>query len=90
MQIMARTFREVLLDHLCEFEAQFRALFGLCGIIFLLLLVSLSVVEPGSHTYVIVIIDLISIAMIGAASIVILIICERREQDEVYQKEGLN
>jgi hypothetical protein len=61
-------FRETLLDNLCAHESGLWALFGLCGVFVPLLLVSLFVVEPESATYVIVVLDLVSVSVIGAVT----------------------
>jgi hypothetical protein len=52
---------------------------GLCGTIFLFLLVSLSVVERGTATYVIVVVDLLSVTLIGIVTGAILFICRGNE-----------
>lgn len=76
---MKRRFRDVVLDHLCAYEQALRALFGLCAIVFVLLLVSLTVVEPGTATYVVVVVDLVSVALVGAIVVLILRACRGTE-----------
>lgn len=73
---MERGYWNVVLDTLCANESALWALFGLCGVIFVLLLVSLAVVSPGSATYVIVLIDMISVAVVGLVSITVLRKCQ--------------
>ncbi|MFC6734100.1 MULTISPECIES: hypothetical protein [unclassified Haladaptatus] len=65
---MNRGFRAVVFDNLCAHESALWAVFGLCGVMLPLLLISLTVVEPDSATYVIVILDLISVAVVGAVT----------------------
>ncbi|WP_435361676.1 hypothetical protein [Haloarchaeobius sp. DFWS5] len=73
---MNRGFRDVLLDNLCAHENALWTVFGLCGVLFLFLLVSLTVVEPGSATYVIVVVDLVSVAVVGALTSTVLRYCQ--------------
>lgn len=73
---MERGYWDVVFDTLCAHESGLWALFGLCGVIFLLLLVSLSVVPPDSATYYIVLLDMISVAAIGLICITILRKCQ--------------
>lgn len=70
-----RNFRHVLLDHICAVERGIRALFGLCVVLFVLMLVSLTVVASGSATYVIVIVNLVSLVIIGGISGGLLLVC---------------
>jgi hypothetical protein len=64
----SRGFRDVLLDQLYAVESSIRALFGLCVVLFVLLLVSLRFVPPGTATYVIIVVDLVSLVVVGALS----------------------
>lgn len=73
---MKRGFFDVLLDNLCAHESGLWAVFGICGVLLPLLLVSLTVVEPGSATYVIVIVDLATVAVVGTATASVLKVCQ--------------
>lgn len=72
---MERGYWDIVFDTLCAHESGLWALFGLSSIIFILLLVSLTVVQPDSATYVIVIVDLISVAIVGLVAITVLRKC---------------
>lgn len=73
---MERGYWDIVFDRLCAYESGLWALFGLCGVLFLFLLVSMTVVEPDSATYVIILVDLISVSTVGLISITILRKCQ--------------
>lgn len=75
---MSKRFSHVLIDHLCQQESVLQGIVALCSVVFVLLFVSLSVTESGSATYVIVIVDLVSVVGIGAIVGMLLMICHRR------------
>lgn len=78
---MDKRFSEVLIDHLCRQESKLQGLFALCSVVFLFLLVSLTVVERGSATYVITIIDLVSVTVVGGIAGIVMITCQRRRRE---------
>lgn len=73
---MDRGYWDIVFDTLCAHESGLWALFGLCSVVFLLLLVSLTVVSPDSATYVIVVVDLLSVAVVGLVAITVLRKCQ--------------
>lgn len=73
---MTRGYWDVVLDTACANESALWAVFGLCGVLFLALLVSLTVVSEGSATYYIVLIDMLSLAVVGLVSITVLRKCQ--------------
>lgn len=75
---MSKSFSHVLIDHLCQQESVLQGIFALCSVVFVLLIISLNIVESGSATYVIVIVDLVSVIGIGAIVETLLIICRWR------------
>jgi hypothetical protein len=81
MATMNRSFSQVLIDHICQLESVLRGIFALCVVVFLFLLVSLSVVSSGSATYVVIIVDLVSVTVIGVIAAVLLVACQRRRKE---------
>lgn len=59
-------FNDELWTQLCSHAPKLRAGFGISVIIILLLVVSLSKIETGSATYVIVIVDLVTLLVLAA------------------------
>lgn len=78
---MSKRFSEVFMDHVCHQKSKVQGLFGLCGVIFLLLFVSLTVVESGSATYVITVVDLVSVTVVGGIAGITLVACQRRQEE---------
>jgi hypothetical protein len=79
--IMSKRFSQVLIDRVCQQESMLRSLFAICSAVFLLLLVSLGVVASGTATYVITVIDLVSVTVIGSIAGTLLIACQRRREE---------
>lgn len=73
---MERGYWNIVFDTLCANESALWALFGLCGVLFLLLLVSVTVVSPDSATYYIILVDLVSVAVVGLVSVTVLRKCQ--------------
>jgi hypothetical protein len=73
---MEQGYWDIVFDTLCANESALWALVGICGVIFLLLLVSLTVVSQDSATYVVVLIDMLSVAVVGLVSITVLRKCQ--------------
>lgn len=71
-----KSFWEVLKDQVCELEPLVRALFGLSSAVLVLLLISLTVVDRSSATYVIVVVDLVGVIVITAIMAAVLYVCE--------------
>jgi Na+/proline symporter len=78
---MSKRFSQILFDHICQQESTLRGLFALCSVVFLLLFVSLGVVTRGTATYVITVVDLVSVTVIGSIAGTLLIVCQRRRDE---------
>lgn len=74
-QSSEKRFRDILLDRVCDLRPFIWVVFGLCCAVFLLLLVSLVVVDSSSPTYPIIVVDLVSVVVIGIGSGILLRIC---------------
>lgn len=68
-----------LLNAACLFQTQLTALFSLCLLLFLLTLASLVVLEKGTASYVISVINMVGIVLFGSVSGGLLFYCKRRE-----------
>jgi hypothetical protein len=68
-----------LIWHVCDRQRHFRLIFLVMVFLGLLTLMSLTVIDPGSPTYVIVVINLIGIGVIGTFSGYVVYFCERWE-----------
>ena len=77
---MSERYRDVLLDHLCDLDRYVRGLFALSITFVGLLFVSLTLVSPGSATFVIIVVDLVSLLVVAAASLGILLLCRRKTE----------
>lgn len=78
---MSKRFSQVLVDHICRQESILQGLLALCGVVFLVLIVSLTVVESGSATYVITVIDLVSVTVVGVITGAMLRTCRARREE---------
>lgn len=76
---MSDSLSEQLLNAVCLFQTQLTALFSFCLLLFFLTLVSLTVLEKGTASYVISIINLAGIVLFGSVSGGLLFCCKRRE-----------
>lgn len=65
--------------HLCAYQAQLTALFSFCALFMLLSLASLVVVEPGTPTHAISVINVLSLLVFGSAFGVVVLVCRRKE-----------
>lgn len=77
---MSRNFRDVLLDRVCQHKTGIRMLFGFCITFVLLMLGSLSVVERGSGSYVIAVLNLVGLSIIAIVSGAVLLFCRNRRE----------
>lgn len=65
-------------SHLCAYRPQLRMLLGLCAFFFLLSLGSLAVVERGTATYVVTMLNVVALSGFSALFGGILLLCRRR------------
>lgn len=79
---MADTFREYLFDVIYRNQAPIRLLIGVCVLFLLLMLVSLRVTERGTATYVITLVNVISLSAIATVCLALLLLCRRRMIEE--------
>lgn len=77
---MSERYRDVLLDFLCDLDRYVRMLFALCVTFVGLLFVSLTLVSPGTATFVIIVVDIVSLVVVGAASLGVLLLCRRKTE----------
>lgn len=79
---MADTLHEHMLDVIYRNQAPIRLLFGVCVLFLLLMLVSLRVIERGTATYVITLVNVISLSVIATMCLALLLLCRRRMIEE--------
>ncbi|WP_408960256.1 hypothetical protein [Natrinema sp. 74] len=69
---------ETLVGAFCRFRYQFRLLFMVSVLALIVLGAALPVIERGTGTFVITIVQLVSFAVIGALSFAMMVVCARR------------
>ncbi|QLH81995.1 hypothetical protein [Halosimplex pelagicum] len=75
--------REAALKYLCQHRASFKFLFAGAVTFLLFHFVSLTVVEPGTPSYVITVVNIVSLGVLLVISLVVIIGCQRfAEQDK--------
>lgn len=74
MVMTNRSFTAVL----CDFRRHFRLLFMITFLSIVILFVSLQYVEPGSETYVIALVQLVTFGVIFLGSVGMMVLCGRR------------
>lgn len=77
---MSQTFRDVLLDHVCQFENGIRYLLGFCVTFLLFMVGSMVVVESGSATYVVAVLNIVGLAIIAVGSGIALFLCQKNKE----------
>lgn len=76
---MADSLRIHVLKHLCYHREKMLIVFGLLAVLWLLTLVGVTVIPPGTKTYAINIFNLITLSLFLAVSGVLLVVCFRTD-----------
>lgn len=71
-------FTAEIWKRLCKYTAQLRLVFGLSVFLIILLLVSLSMTEPGTATYVIIMVDLVSLGALALITGIVIRTCKKK------------
>lgn len=75
---MTKGYFKTVLDIFCSNQRAIRALLGISVVFFAMMMVSLLVVEPGSATYVISVVNMVTLAVIAVGCLLLLFRCRRR------------
>jgi hypothetical protein len=67
------------LNSVCLFQTQLAALFSFCLLLFVLTVASLIILEKGTASYAISLINLVGVVLFGGISGSLLFLCKRRE-----------
>lgn len=78
-------FLDVLLRRVCERYMFLVSVLALLVLTFFLMLVSLFVVEPGTATFVVVVLNLIGTVLFGALFGVLVLACRAREENRSWR-----
>lgn len=78
-------FAAALLRHVCDQDRLLTGVLALVMLLFLLMLVSLTVVEPGTGTYVIVVLNLVGLVLFGILYGAVLLACRSWEETRSWE-----